>query len=101
MSKEQKVKAWMLQELQAGEYVDPATGEAMLTQLAEAAAWEFDLDLDDELPFELAYETAQRWERAQRAAGGDARRGASPSPAAPHAHPRPSSRAARTPDAVQ
>lgn len=49
---------------------DPTTGEAMLTQLAEAAAWEFDLDLDDELPFELAYEAAGQWARMRRAASG-------------------------------
>ena len=96
MKEEREVKAWMWAELQAGECIDPLTGEVMFTQLAEAAAWEFDLDLDDERPFELAFAVGERWERAQRAAG----RGA-PNRAAPDADPRPSRDAARPPDAVQ
>lgn len=91
MTTEQNVKRWMLDQLQSGEYIDPLTGEVMLTQLAEAAAWEFDLDLDDELPFELAYEAAERWERMQGAA----------SRAAANSTPRPPRRAFRPPSAVQ
>ena len=91
MNMEQTVKHWMLDQLASGEYIDPLTDEVMLTQLAEAAAWEFDLDLDDELPFELAYEAAQRWERMQAAA----------SRAAANAVSRPRRRAFRPPSAVQ
>ena len=91
MNTEQEVKNYMLDQLAAGEHIDPLTGEVMLTQLAEAAAWEYDLDLDDELPFELAYEAVGRWEKNCGAPDGDA----------PNAVPRPSSRAPRPSSAVQ
>ena len=61
-------------------------------RLAEAAAWALDLDLDGELPFELAYAVGEQWERMH---------GAGKPHGAVNALSRRSSRALGPPDAVQ
>lgn len=65
MVTDKEIKRYMMCQVQDGEYVDPITGEVQLTQLAEAAAWESNLDLEDERPFELAFEVGEWFAKTQ------------------------------------
>ena len=63
---EKKVKKWMNDQLAQGKYQEYGI---QLTELTEAAAVEFNLDLDDEHECEAfywAYQVGEKWESSGR-----------------------------------
>lgn len=54
------IRFYLYDVIRLGEYDDPYTGEVNLTEAAESCFAEFDIPDNDERPYEIAYEVAER-----------------------------------------
>lgn len=54
------IKWYLYDVIRLGEYDDPRTGEVDLTSAAESCFVEFDIADNDERPYEIAFEVAEK-----------------------------------------